>query len=102
VWASFDAGFGRRLGLSDLVTGAGAVERLAELEFRRAKGLDAHVDLEAAGFAFPDGRFQLPDNFARVSDGLAARRNANDIAPHAAGATDLVLTAEQLGGLLRR
>jgi hypothetical protein len=78
------------------------VERLAELEFRRAKGLDAHVDLKAAGFAFPDGRFQLPDNLARVDDGLAVRWNADDIAPHAAGATDLVLTAEQLGGLLRR
>jgi hypothetical protein len=101
-WVSFDAGSGRRLALSDLVSDVEAVERLAELDFRRARRLDARVDLKAAGFTFPGGHFQLPDNFARVEDGLAVRWNAYDIASHAAGATDILLTTEQLGGLLRR
>ncbi len=101
-WASFDAGSGRRLELADLVSNVEAVERLAELEFRRVRRIDERSDLKAAGFTFPGGRFQIPDNFARVEDGLAVRWNAYDIAPYAAGATDLDLTSEQLGGLLRR
>ena len=101
-WASFDAGSGRRLGISDLVLEVGAVERLAELEFRRVKGLDLHADLAAAGFTFAEGRFRLSDNLARVENGLAVRWNASEIAPYAAGPTDLLLTVEELGGLLRR
>lgn len=101
-WASFDARSGRRLVLSDLVTEPDAVEHLAELEFRRVRGLDAHTDLAAAGYTFPDNLFALPDNLARVDNGIAIRWNAYQIAPYAAGPTDLLLSTEQLGGLLRR
>jgi hypothetical protein len=89
----FDNHTGRRLSLSDLIAPArrDSLERLAEAEFRRVRGLAPEAPLAAAGFWFKGDRFGLNGNFAVTRRGLEFLYNDYEIGPHAMGPTRIDL-----------
>jgi hypothetical protein len=101
--ASFEVGSGRRLSLSDLlVTGHGPpLSALAEKAFRAARGVPADSSLENVGFWFEGSQFRLPRNFAVTADGLRFYYNAYEVGPYVLGATDFLVSYDDLSGLIR-
>ncbi len=100
--ASFDVATGELLGIDDLVTDRARLAEVAETAFRQARGLGPEDGLAAAGFTFPDGRFEVTGNLGVVEEGLMLRWNAYEIAPHAMGPTEVVVPRASLAGLLAR
>jgi len=74
---------------------------LAEIEFRRDRGIAPETSLAEAGFTFEDERFSLPRNFAVTSSGLVFHYDAYEIAPYATGPTTLNLDSPEVRNLLR-
>ena len=101
--ATYELPSGRPLSLPELVATdqAEAFRAAAERSFRRTRGLEPKASLEAAGFWFEGDRFRLPTNWAVTADGLLLRFEAYDVGPWSMGASEFVLTPEQLRGLLR-
>ncbi len=101
--ASFEAGSGRRLSLSDLlVTGHGPpLSALAEKAFRAARAVPADSSLQESGFWFEGGQFRLPRNFAVTADGFRFYYNAYEVGPYVLGPTDFLVPYGDLAGLIR-
>ena len=101
-YAAVDLQTGRTLTLSDIVR-EGREERLhtlAESTFRKTKMLGAADDLEEAGYWFDGGRFRLNENFALRREGLAFYYNPYEIAPYAAGPTEVIIPYDSLAGII--
>ena len=73
---------------------------IVEREFRKARNLSADENLEAAGFWFKDGKFDLPANFAVEPAGLFFYYNDYEVAPHALGPTEVRVTFAVLKGII--
>lgn len=99
--ASFAPRSGRPLRLDDLfVPDYGeALRDAGERRFREARGLASSESLEEAGFWFEDG-FELNDNWAVDDPGLVFHYDPYEIAAYAVGATEVVLTLEDLEGII--
>lgn len=74
---------------------------LAEAAFRQQAGLTPATDLSASGFLFENNQFQLTNNFGFTKEGLVFYYNSYEIAPYAAGPTEVLIPFEQLQGLFR-
>ena len=75
---------------------------LAEARFREVRGIEDGMSLSDAGFTlFDNGVFALTDNFAIGEDGLTFYYNAEEVAPYALGPTEIVLSYDELNGLLK-
>ena len=100
TWSLADGG---RLALADLLKPGfeGPLAEVGEAVFREARGISANEALEERGFTFPDGDFALPDNFAVTGDGLLFFYNSYEIAPYALGPTEVEISFEELGELVR-
>lgn len=101
-YAVFDVNTGQQLALKDLLV-AGYEERLnkaGEREFRRARGLDANIGMETAGFWFANGVFALNNNVGVLRNGLVFNFNPYEIAPYAMGATEFTVGYETINELI--
>ena len=74
---------------------------LAEARFRQVRGIAEGTTLKDAGFTFANDAFALPGDFALRDDGLAFYYNPYDVAPYSMGATEIVLSQEEVRGLLK-
>ena len=75
---------------------------LAEARFRELRSIEDGMSLTDAGFTlFEDGVFALTDNFAIGDDELTFYYNAYEVAPYALGSTEIVLSYDELNGLLK-
>jgi hypothetical protein len=74
---------------------------LAEARFREVRGVTEGTTLKDAGFTFENDTFVLSDNFALRDDGLAFYYNPYDVAPYALGATEIVLSPDEVRNLLK-
>lgn len=94
---------GRQLALDDLLIGgrSPALNGIAERRFRELHGVAPERPLADAGFWFEGGEFALNDNFAVNEVGLLFHFDPYEVAAYAVGPTDLVLTPQDLDGLLR-
>lgn len=100
---SVDPASGRSFVLDDLfVEGSrDRVDAIAGERFRDLHGIASDVSLSDAGFWFEGDRFTVTDNFAIEERGLVFYYNAYEIGPYALGPTELVLTRDDLGDLIR-
>ena len=55
-----------------------------------------------ADLLFPDLKFDLPQNIAVVKEGIRFLYNPYEMTAYALGEFDLLLTWEQLGGLIKK
>ncbi len=74
---------------------------LAEARLRQVRGIAAGTTLKDAGFTFQNDAFVLPEDFALRDDGLAFYYNPSDVAPHSMGATEIVLSRDEIRSLLK-
>lgn len=77
------------------------IRSLAEAAFRQQAGLAADSNLAAEGYLFENNEFQLTPNFGFTKEGLVFYYNNYEIAPYAAGPTEVLIPYEQLQGLFR-
>jgi hypothetical protein len=98
---SFDVSSGELLILDDLVADRERFTTVTEAAFRQVRGIAEDEDLTAAGFAFPDGRFTMSENFGVVEDGLLLHWDPYEVAPYSMGATDVVVSRDAILDILR-
>ena len=104
TFSNLDPRTGESVRLSDvLVEGYQAkLLPLAEARFREVRNIEDGMSLTDAGFtSFENGVFALTDNFAVGDDELAFYYNAYEVAPYALGPTEIVLSYDELNGLLK-
>lgn len=102
-YVNLDGITGNRIELTDIVlTGneTALTWRYAD-KLRADRKLPDGVDLNEAGYMLPEGRLELNTNFAVQGDGLLFYFNVYEIAPYAAGPTQLKLLWEEIDDLLR-
>jgi len=100
----FDLRDGKRLTLTELVSDSsrGILQRIAEAEFRRVKGIAAERPLQEEGLFLGEGEpFKVSENFGVVEGGLLLHYNPYDIGPFSMGETDLLLPREVVVPLLK-
>ncbi|HHC74805.1 MAG TPA: DUF3298 domain-containing protein [Thiothrix sp.] len=80
---------------------AGELNAIAEGLFRKQHQIPAEKNLEDLGFSFPNGEFQLNENFAITEQGLRFFFNAYEIAPYAFGTSDLLINYNEIQSLIK-
>ena len=75
------------------------LNKLIDKKFREVKGLNPGDDLEKEGGLF-ENKITFNDNFAITKNGLLFFYNNYEIAPYAAGPTELLITYDELGNLI--
>ncbi|MGH9321530.1 MAG: DUF3298 domain-containing protein [Vicinamibacteria bacterium] len=102
-FTNLDPRTGRRIALDDVLKD-GARQKLAllaEARFRESRAIPEGTSLKDAGFTFENDTFALTENFAIRDDGIAFHYNPYDVAPYALGATDILLTFDEIGDVLK-
>lgn len=101
-YSSFDLSDGRPLTLDDLLLDgrSAKLNEIAERRFRELHEVPQERSLADAGFWFEGGAFALNDNFAVTDAGLLFRFDPYEVAAYALGPTELLLTPEDLEGLV--
>jgi hypothetical protein len=89
---------GRVVPVTAMVSDTALVLPLIEKAYKKSKGL-AETD-PLTDMVYPElKRLPLPQNICVVQDGIRFYYNDYEVAPHAVGPADVVLTWEQLGSL---
>lgn len=102
-WMNFECFYttnGEKIRLEDIITDIEKLTELAEATFRETTELSPEDDLSEAGFDFKNNTFQLSDNFGFTPDGLVFHYNTYEIAPYVYGPIQIILSFEELKGLL--
>ena len=105
TFSNLDPRTGESIPLSDVLVDdyEAKLLPLAQALFREVRSIEDGMSLTDAGFAFfENGVFALTDNFAIGEDALTFYYNAYEVAPYALGATEIVLSYDELNGLLRK
>jgi hypothetical protein len=89
---------GRELTAGDLLKDTNAVLPLLEKAYKQAKQLQETDDIGQL-LLTENKKLPLPVNVGIVPEGILFAYNDYEVAPHAVGPTDIVLTWEQLGPL---
>lgn len=99
----FDAATGRRLFFDDLfVSGSrGSLNALIEARFREDRGLSSSDRLDGEKGGLFENRIAFTTNFALTDKGISFFYNPYEIAPYAAGPTEIELRFEDIKGLLK-
>ncbi len=102
-YVNLDPVTGARKILTDLLAEGALLDAVAfaEARFREVRSIPEGTTLKDAGFTFENDTFVLSDNFALRDDGLAFYYNPYDVAPYAMGATEIVLSPDEVRTLLR-
>jgi hypothetical protein len=82
-------------GFRDVLTSAG------EKAFRKARELSDTASLQANYFEFPDNRFQLNKNYGFMKDGIVFFYNSYEVAPYAAGPTEILIPYQAIKDWLK-
>ncbi len=98
---NFNLKTGKTLGWNELITDLGALEKLAEREFKKARELPLDADLIAEGY-FWESKFTLPTNFELQKDGIYFWYNPYEAAAYAFGPTDFTISYKDLGELVKK
>jgi hypothetical protein len=101
IYNSYDAKSGNRIQLSDIVLDVEKITELAEQKFRQQKQLTDTADLNEAGYTFEQNRFSLNENFGVLEKGIIFYYNDYEIAPYAMGPTEILVTYDEIGDLLK-
>ena len=75
--------------------------KAAEAAFRKQRELSPESDLLENGFEFPDNRFRLNDNYGFTNDGVVFFYNSYEIAPYAAGPSEVFIPYSEISDWLK-
>jgi hypothetical protein len=75
--------------------------KLGEKVFRQVKAIPDTASLDDNGFEFPDDAFQLNTNYGFKKEGIVFYYNSYEIAPYAAGPTEVMIPYELLVNWIR-
>lgn len=100
-YINWDTGANKEITLNDLFIDGyyPQLNKIAEDIFRKEEKLGETAPL--TGYHFPKGQFQLNDNFMVTPLGIKFLFNQNEIKPHDAGATILMIPYDTIKSLLR-
>jgi hypothetical protein len=103
-YAVYDLVTGSRLTPKDIFIEGyeSKLKLLAEKKFREVRELKPDESFSDAGFNFPGGKFTLNNNFGFTKDGIIFCYNPYELAPHAAGETEVVLPYKDVEGLIKK
>ncbi|NVK64944.1 MAG: DUF3298 domain-containing protein [Flavobacteriales bacterium] len=93
---------GKELFLTDFISDVNELTRIAEEIFRADQELAADANLIEEGYWFPEGNFQLNENFEFNGETLDFLYNVYEIAPYAAGPITISIPMSQVKPLLKR
>ena len=96
---NFDPSTGRVYTLKDWIKDTKALSTLADDYFRKAKGFAPKEDYFKAGY-FWDGKFELPENFALLEEGIHFFYNTYEIGPYVLGPSEFTIDYTTLESLL--
>lgn len=90
---SYDKSNGRALVLADIIdmNYEADLNKIGELYFRQAAGIDLEASLSDEGFWIEDGGFAVPYNFNLIDGGVQFFFNLYSIAPYSAGSFEFVI-----------
>lgn len=103
VLATYDLTTGKAVNLSDIVRDTAALRPMLESGFLAAKKSGPADTTRLSDLLFPEiTRLPVSDNVCIVPDGLRFLYNPYEVAPWAVGATEILLSWQQLGSLADR
>ncbi len=79
-----------------------ALNTAGEKVFRKERELAETDDLQENYFEFPDNKFRLNDNFGFSNKGITFYFNSYEIAPYAAGPTEIFIPFSEISSWLRK
>ena len=74
------------------------LNQLGEEAFRKENEMADTTTLDAAGFEFPENKFQLNDNYGFRKEGIIFVFNSYEVAAYAVGPTEIIIPYEMLKG----
>lgn len=83
----FSKGDGRRLLPEDIFSNMNEVNKIAEVYFRKERGISEMADLAEEGFMFPNNIFGINDNISLDDEYIYVFYNSYEISSYAAGPT---------------
>lgn len=78
------------------------LNKVGEKIFRHVRELADTASFQYNYFEFPDNKFELNDNYGFTPQGVVFFYNSYEIAPYAAGPTEIVIPYEELQGWLKK
>ncbi len=78
------------------------LRNLGEKVFRKVREIPDTASLNENYFEFPDDRFELNQNFGFKKEGIVFFYNSYEIAPYAAGPTEVLIPYEELTAWLKK
>ncbi len=93
---------GEELFLTDFIIDVNQLTEIAEKIFRVDQELTPEANLIEEGYWFPDGDFELNENFQFTGESLEFMYNAYEIAPYAAGTISISIPMNEVKPLLKR
>ncbi|WNJ20602.1 DUF3298 domain-containing protein [Pontibacter sp. G13] len=97
-YATFNAANGKKLKIGEIVRDTANLNNIAEPYFREAVDIAKDLPLMESGFSFDQNKFQVPNNFGMVQEGIIFHYNPYEIAPYAAGEISFLVPYDALGG----
>lgn len=76
--------------------------KLGEKIFRQVRAITDSTSLNENYFEFPDDKFQLNKNYGFKKEGIVFFYNSYEIAPYAAGPTEILIPYEELNDWLKK
>jgi hypothetical protein len=86
--------------LEEIVSDVNGLTKIAEGIFRQQLEIPADASLEEQGFEFENNTFALNDNYMCSPEGLVFIYNTYEIAPYAAGSTEIVIPWNKIEKIL--
>lgn len=98
---NFDAATGKSLSQKDIIINHLEFLRIAEVNFRKARGISSDADLEKEGYFFKDGEFKLPENIGFTDKGILLIFNPYEAGPYSMGEIRYTIPSDEVKALVR-
>ncbi len=98
---NFDATTGKSLSQEDIIINHLEFLRIAEVNFRKIRGISSNADLEKEGYFFKDGQFKLPENIGFTDKGILLIFNPYEAGPYSMGEIRFTIPRDEVKDLVR-
>jgi len=98
---NFDATNGESLSQEDIITNQPEFIKIAEINFRKTRGISSDADLEKEGYFFKDGQFNLPENIGFTEKGILMIFNPYEAGPYSMGEIRYTIPRDETKALVR-
>lgn len=98
---NFDATNGESFSQEDIITNHQEFMEIAEVYFRKTRGISSNADLEKEGYFFKDGQFNLPENIGFTEKGILLIFNPYEAGPYSMGEIRYTIPRDETKALVR-